>query len=151
MPGQRIICYALGTLCRPHWAHRIASTTKIPLIHQQCPSNCINSYEMSLVFHWLHPRLKQVLRSIVAVNENPAVHGLIVQLPLDSVHPMDTEKVTNAVAPEKDVDGWVALTEVFHKAYFLSSHLLFSFKCRLDCKQFGYSNTKPLHKGGLVD
>lgn len=41
----------------------------------------------------------------MAVNENPAVHGLIVQLPLDSVHPMDSELVTNAVTPEKDVDG----------------------------------------------
>ncbi|XP_062406183.1 C-1-tetrahydrofolate synthase, cytoplasmic [Sardina pilchardus] len=48
---------------------------------------------------------EEVLRSIVSVNENPAVHGLIVQLPLDSVNPIDTEKVTNAVAPEKDVDG----------------------------------------------
>ncbi|KAI2651995.1 C-1-tetrahydrofolate synthase, cytoplasmic [Labeo rohita] len=47
----------------------------------------------------------EVLRSIVAVNENPAVHGLIVQLPLDSINPINTEKVTNAVAPEKDVDG----------------------------------------------
>ncbi|KAJ8269921.1 hypothetical protein GJAV_G00108290 [Gymnothorax javanicus] len=47
----------------------------------------------------------EVLRSITAVNEDPAVHGLIVQLPLDSVHPIDTEKVTNAVALEKDVDG----------------------------------------------
>uniref|UniRef100_A0A4W4FMD0 C-1-tetrahydrofolate synthase, cytoplasmic n=2 Tax=Electrophorus electricus TaxID=8005 RepID=A0A4W4FMD0_ELEEL len=40
-----------------------------------------------------------------SVNENPEAHGLIVQLPLDSVHPIDTEKVTNAVTPEKDVDG----------------------------------------------
>lgn len=47
----------------------------------------------------------KVLRSIAAVNENPAVHGLIVQLPLDSINPINTEKVTNAVAPEKDVDG----------------------------------------------
>ncbi len=47
----------------------------------------------------------KVLRSIVAVNENPAVHGLIVQLPLDSINTISTEKVTNAVAPEKDVDG----------------------------------------------
>ncbi|XP_051952151.1 C-1-tetrahydrofolate synthase, cytoplasmic isoform X1 [Xyrauchen texanus] len=51
----------------------------------------------------------EVLRSIVAVNENPAVHGLIVQLPLDSINPIDTEKVTNAVAPEKDVDGLTSI------------------------------------------
>uniref|UniRef100_A0A8C7VNM2 C-1-tetrahydrofolate synthase, cytoplasmic n=1 Tax=Oncorhynchus mykiss TaxID=8022 RepID=A0A8C7VNM2_ONCMY len=43
------------------------------------------------------------------VNENLEVHGLIVQLPLDSINPMDTEKVTNAVAPEKDVDGLTSI------------------------------------------
>ncbi|XP_062857517.1 C-1-tetrahydrofolate synthase, cytoplasmic [Trichomycterus rosablanca] len=47
----------------------------------------------------------EVLQSISMFNENPEVHGLIVQLPLDSVNFIDTEKVTNAVAPEKDVDG----------------------------------------------
>ncbi|KAK5857226.1 hypothetical protein PBY51_010484 [Eleginops maclovinus] len=48
---------------------------------------------------------EEVLHSITEVNENSSIHGLIVQLPLDSIHKMDTEKVTNAVAPEKDVDG----------------------------------------------
>lgn len=47
----------------------------------------------------------QVLHSISEVNENSSMHGLIVQLPLDSIHKINTEKVTNAVAPEKDVDG----------------------------------------------
>uniref|UniRef100_A0A8C7GWU3 C-1-tetrahydrofolate synthase, cytoplasmic n=1 Tax=Oncorhynchus kisutch TaxID=8019 RepID=A0A8C7GWU3_ONCKI len=47
----------------------------------------------------------EVLHSIMEVNENSAIHGLIVQLPLDSIHKIDTEKVTNIVAPEKDVDG----------------------------------------------
>uniref|UniRef100_A0A3B3T5Y5 methenyltetrahydrofolate cyclohydrolase n=1 Tax=Paramormyrops kingsleyae TaxID=1676925 RepID=A0A3B3T5Y5_9TELE len=51
--------------------------------------------------------LPQVLRGISAVNRNPLVHGLIVQLPLDSMNPIDTEKVINAVNPEKDVDGSV--------------------------------------------
>lgn len=51
----------------------------------------------------------EVLRSIVAVNENPAFHGLIVQLPLDSINPINTEKITNAVAPEKDVDGLTSI------------------------------------------
>uniref|UniRef100_A0A3Q2E442 C-1-tetrahydrofolate synthase, cytoplasmic n=1 Tax=Cyprinodon variegatus TaxID=28743 RepID=A0A3Q2E442_CYPVA len=43
------------------------------------------------------------------VNENSSVHGLIVQLPLDSIHKINTEKVTNAVAPEKDVDGLTSI------------------------------------------
>ncbi|CAL8272192.1 unnamed protein product [Merluccius merluccius] len=51
----------------------------------------------------------EVLDSIREVNENSSIHGLIVQLPLDSVNKMDTEKVTNAVAPEKDVDGLTSI------------------------------------------
>ncbi|CAN9508010.1 unnamed protein product [Ophioblennius macclurei] len=47
----------------------------------------------------------QVLQSILALNQDPAVHGLIVQLPLDSVHHIPSHMVTNAVCPEKDVDG----------------------------------------------
>uniref|UniRef100_A0A8C6XGH2 C-1-tetrahydrofolate synthase, cytoplasmic n=1 Tax=Naja naja TaxID=35670 RepID=A0A8C6XGH2_NAJNA len=46
-----------------------------------------------------------VLKCINNLNEDPAIHGFIVQLPLDSNKPINTEKITNAVAPEKDVDG----------------------------------------------
>lgn len=51
------------------------------------------------------PVLLQVLQSIRAVNQKPSVHGLMVQLPLDSVGPISTELITNSVCPEKDVDG----------------------------------------------
>lgn len=47
----------------------------------------------------------QVLQSVKLFNEDPDVHGIIVQLPLDSINPINTEKVTNAVDPDKDVDG----------------------------------------------
>ncbi|XP_061468349.1 C-1-tetrahydrofolate synthase, cytoplasmic isoform X1 [Rhineura floridana] len=47
----------------------------------------------------------EVLRCINCLNDDSAVHGFIVQLPLDSKKPINTEKITNAVAPEKDVDG----------------------------------------------
>ncbi|KAH0620307.1 hypothetical protein JD844_020523 [Phrynosoma platyrhinos] len=53
----------------------------------------------------------EVLRCINGLNEDPAVHGFIVQLPLDSNKPINTEKITNAVAPEKDVDGKVSSSE----------------------------------------
>ncbi|TTC73829.1 C-1-tetrahydrofolate synthase, cytoplasmic [Bagarius yarrelli] len=62
-----------------------------------------------------HMRLPQtatedeVLQRITEVNENSSVHGLIVQLPLDSIHRIDTEKVTNTVAPQKDVDGLTSI------------------------------------------
>uniref|UniRef100_A0A8B9TP88 C-1-tetrahydrofolate synthase, cytoplasmic n=1 Tax=Anas platyrhynchos TaxID=8839 RepID=A0A8B9TP88_ANAPL len=46
-----------------------------------------------------------VLKCIASLNGDPAIHGFIVQLPLDSDKPINTEKITNAVSPEKDVDG----------------------------------------------
>ncbi|TDH00794.1 hypothetical protein EPR50_G00192660 [Perca flavescens] len=50
-------------------------------------------------------RQDEVLQNIRSANANVSVHGLIVQLPLDSVNRIDTQLITNAVAPEKDVDG----------------------------------------------
>ncbi|XP_075470996.1 C-1-tetrahydrofolate synthase, cytoplasmic [Ascaphus truei] len=47
----------------------------------------------------------EVLSRITSLNQDPAIHGMIVQLPLDSDHTINTEKVTNAVSPTKDVDG----------------------------------------------
>ncbi|XP_077595098.1 C-1-tetrahydrofolate synthase, cytoplasmic-like [Stigmatopora nigra] len=47
----------------------------------------------------------ELLRTVASVNADPSVHGLIVQLPLDCVEPVDVEKVTDAVSPLKDVDG----------------------------------------------
>lgn len=40
---------------------------------------------------------------IEKLNADPAVHGIIIQLPLE--HPEDTETLVNMVAPEKDVDA----------------------------------------------
>ncbi|XP_078516439.1 C-1-tetrahydrofolate synthase, cytoplasmic [Lissotriton helveticus] len=51
----------------------------------------------------------EVLKCITSLNEDSAVHGLIVQLPLDSDNPLDTERVTNAVSPNKDVDGLTSI------------------------------------------
>jgi len=39
------------------------------------------------------------------LNKDPTIHGIIVQLPPDSTEPIDPGICTNAVAPEKDVDG----------------------------------------------
>ncbi|XP_072313370.1 C-1-tetrahydrofolate synthase, cytoplasmic-like [Eucyclogobius newberryi] len=51
----------------------------------------------------------EILHAIMEVNESSSIHGLIVQLPLDSIQKIDTEKITNAVAPEKDVDGLTSI------------------------------------------
>lgn len=50
-------------------------------------------------------RIKQANapKTIAELNQDPSVHGIIVQLPLDD--PSETDEITNLVAPEKDVDG----------------------------------------------
>ncbi len=45
-----------------------------------------------------------LLARIVALNRDPAVHGILVQLPLP--RHMNSSKVIEAIAPEKDVDGF---------------------------------------------
>ncbi|CAH3165729.1 unnamed protein product [Porites lobata] len=46
-----------------------------------------------------------VLKAVDELNKDPLIHGIIVQLPPDSSEPIDPGICTNAVAPEKDVDG----------------------------------------------
>jgi methylenetetrahydrofolate dehydrogenase (NADP+)/methenyltetrahydrofolate cyclohydrolase len=48
-----------------------------------------------------------VLATVEALNGDPAVHAILVQLPLPSQ--VDTEAVLDAVAPAKDVDGFHAV------------------------------------------
>ena len=45
----------------------------------------------------------ELVAVISGLSADPAVHGIIVQLPLE--RPEETEQVVNLVAPEKDVDG----------------------------------------------
>ena len=45
-----------------------------------------------------------LLKRIDALNNDPAIHGILVQLPLPA-H-MDAQKVIEAIAPGKDVDGF---------------------------------------------
>ncbi|WP_457560546.1 bifunctional methylenetetrahydrofolate dehydrogenase/methenyltetrahydrofolate cyclohydrolase FolD [Caminibacter sp.] len=47
---------------------------------------------------------KELLSTIQMINENPNIHGLLIQLPLPK-H-IDTTKILEAVSPAKDVDGF---------------------------------------------
>nr|CAH0101096.1 unnamed protein product [Daphnia galeata] len=47
----------------------------------------------------------ELLRALSHLNLNPSVHGIIVQMPLDSVNMIDSTLITDAVIPSKDVDG----------------------------------------------
>ena len=48
-----------------------------------------------------------LLNDIDTLNDDPSVHGILVQLPLPKT--ISETKVTNAVIPEKDVDGFAPL------------------------------------------
>src|SRR5688572_29783082 len=47
---------------------------------------------------------KELLKEIARLNADPAVHGILVQLPLPK-H-IDAQSVINAIDPAKDVDGF---------------------------------------------
>jgi methylenetetrahydrofolate dehydrogenase (NADP+)/methenyltetrahydrofolate cyclohydrolase len=47
---------------------------------------------------------KELLERVAALNADPAVHGILIQLPLP--RQIDTDRVLEAVSPRKDVDGF---------------------------------------------
>ncbi|XP_049817355.1 C-1-tetrahydrofolate synthase, cytoplasmic isoform X2 [Aethina tumida] len=53
----------------------------------------------------------ELLSKIQKLNADPNVHGIIVQMPLDSDTKIDSHLITDAVAPEKDVDGLNTINE----------------------------------------
>uniref|UniRef100_A0A8I3ZZ26 C-1-tetrahydrofolate synthase, cytoplasmic n=1 Tax=Callithrix jacchus TaxID=9483 RepID=A0A8I3ZZ26_CALJA len=52
----------------------------------------------------------EVIKYITSLNEDSTIHGVIVQLPLDSENSINTEEVVNVIAPEKDVDGLTSIS-----------------------------------------
>ena len=48
---------------------------------------------------------EDIVKRIVSLNADPSVHGIILQLPLDTVSKVDEMKCTNAISYSKDVDG----------------------------------------------
>ena len=47
----------------------------------------------------------QLLDKVRQLNSDGSVHGIIVQLPLDTTNEIDTDLVLNTIAAHKDVDG----------------------------------------------
>lgn len=77
------------------------SATYVRNKKKACEAVGINSFEVHLPENSTE---QEVLDSISKFNEDPSVHGILVQLPLPS-H-MNEEKILNAVGIEKDVDGF---------------------------------------------
>ncbi|XP_076948770.1 bifunctional protein FolD 4, chloroplastic-like [Bidens hawaiensis] len=77
------------------------SATYVRNKKKACDSVGINSYEVRLPEDSTE---EEVLNHISKFNDDPSVHGILVQLPLPS-H-MNEQNVLNAVCIEKDVDGF---------------------------------------------
>ena len=69
---------------------------------------------------------RELLEEIARLNDDPAIHGILVQLPLPKG--FDEKKVINAIAPEKDVDGFTPVNV---------GRMLIGEKCFLPCTPHG--------------
>ncbi len=78
-----------------------ASRSYVTMKEKACKEAGIYSEEHTLPSDVPEAR---VLSLIEEFNRNPKIHGILVQLPIPG-H-LDTEKVLNAISPEKDVDGF---------------------------------------------
>jgi len=78
-----------------------ASRLYIRMKHQSCEKVGIDSISVELPDH---STTDTVINSICHLNEDPLVDGILVQLPLPDQIAID--RITEAVIPEKDVDGF---------------------------------------------
>lgn len=53
----------------------------------------------------------ELINKISKLNDDPNVHGIIVQMPLDSVNKINSHLITDLVSPAKDVDGLNTINE----------------------------------------
>ncbi|KAF3421498.1 hypothetical protein E2986_02741 [Frieseomelitta varia] len=53
----------------------------------------------------------ELINKLNKLNNDPTIHGIIVQMPLDSINKIDSHLVTDLVSPEKDVDGLNTINE----------------------------------------
>ncbi|KAJ8963330.1 hypothetical protein NQ318_018801 [Aromia moschata] len=53
----------------------------------------------------------ELLRKLYNLNNDPNIHGIIVQMPLDTDNKIDSHLITDSVAPHKDVDGLNTINE----------------------------------------
>ena len=68
----------------------------------------------------------ELLNEIRRLNDDPAIHGILVQLPLPKG--FDEKKVINAISPEKDVDGFTPVNV---------GRMLIGERCFLPCTPHG--------------
>jgi len=77
-----------------------ASKLYIRIKHESCEEVGIKSKNFQLP---INTKEEDLLNLIEKLNEDPEVHGILVQLPLP--HEIDSYKIVEKISPEKDVDG----------------------------------------------
>ncbi|KAG7204347.1 hypothetical protein KM043_002164 [Ampulex compressa] len=53
----------------------------------------------------------ELINKLNKLNNDPNIHGIIVQMPLDTVHKINSHLITDLVSPQKDVDGLNTINE----------------------------------------
>ncbi|XP_076645117.1 pug C-1-tetrahydrofolate synthase, cytoplasmic isoform X1 [Halictus rubicundus] len=53
----------------------------------------------------------ELVNKVTKLNNDPNIHGIIVQMPLDSVNKINSHMITDLVSPDKDVDGLNTINE----------------------------------------
>lgn len=53
----------------------------------------------------------ELINEVNKLNNDPRIHGIIVQMPLDSVNEINSHLITDMVSPSKDVDGLNTINE----------------------------------------
>ena len=81
-----------------------ASLSYVSAKEKACAENGLASFEVKLPAETSQPELLAVVRRF---NDDPKVHGILVQLPLPK-H-IDEKAVIATIAPEKDVDGFTPI------------------------------------------
>jgi methylenetetrahydrofolate dehydrogenase (NADP+)/methenyltetrahydrofolate cyclohydrolase len=79
-----------------------ASQVYVRMKGKACEKAGIHSRQHTLDAHVSQNELLALIRSL---NEDPAIHGILVQLPLPAQ--LDTETVLGTIDPRKDVDGFL--------------------------------------------
>ena len=94
-PGLAVVLVGEDPASRVYVANKAKQTVEVGM----------NSWEHRLK---VSTSEKELLALVDKLNNDPAVHGILVQLPLPKQ--IDSTKVLNAINPAKDVDGFHPLT-----------------------------------------
>jgi methylenetetrahydrofolate dehydrogenase (NADP+)/methenyltetrahydrofolate cyclohydrolase len=81
----------------------IVQTVDNPVIDKYVSLKKVYGQDIGIEVEHFKLQQNDALSTIASLNQDPTVHGIIIQLPL--ADPSQTDSLVNAVNPQKDVDG----------------------------------------------